>query len=203
MAGKSSVRDQYHHGQLRDALTQAALRILEAEGLEALSLRRVAAMVGVSHSAPAHHFPTLRALHTALAAIGFARFESAMRLAREAAPPDPVEQMRAACRGYLAYATTNPALFRLMFTFSALDWDEPALCRISQAAYDQLAQIVAPAAARLGLTSPEAVAALERLVWSQIHGEAHLMIDKKLAPVEAGAAPVDLAALLFAAPRVA
>ena len=84
-----------------EALLAAALDLLEEDGLDKLSLRRVAARVGVSHAAPAHHFPTMRSLQTALATIGFVRFDAAMREARDAASPDPMAQLRAAERGYL------------------------------------------------------------------------------------------------------
>lgn len=192
-------KPSYHHGDLRNALVAAALDLLEEDGLEKLSLRRVAARVGVSHAAPAHHFPTLRALLNALARIGFERFDAAMRAARQAAPPDPMAQMRAAERGYLAYAEANPALFRLMFTTTLLDWDDPALVAASSAGYGQLVEICAPAAAHLGIADPAGIAALETLVWSVAHGRAHLAIERKIPPLPDTPAAVDLTGLLFGA----
>ncbi|PZQ50078.1 MAG: TetR family transcriptional regulator [Rhodovulum sulfidophilum] len=190
-------RPTYHHGDLRNALLAAALELLEAEGRERLSLRRVAARVGVSHAAPAHHFPTLRALLTALATIGFERFDAAMRRARQAATPDPAAQLRAAEAGYLAYARANPALFRLMFDATLLDWTDPALVRASEPGYAQLVEICAPAAARLGITDRAGRAALERLVWSVAHGRAHLSIDGKIPPGLDGPPAIDLTTLLI------
>lgn len=194
-------KPKYHHGDLRNALLLAALDILEADGLDALSLRGVAARVGVSHAAPAHHFPTLRALLNGLATIGFERFAASMRDARARAPADPASQMRAAERGYLDFAVSQPALFRLMFTATLLDWDDAALIAAADAGRGQLVEICAPAATHLGLTNPETRAALERLVWSQAHGRAHLTIERKfpadcVLPDDAGA--IDLARLLFA-----
>lgn len=189
-------RPPYHHGDLRNALLAAALDLLEEDGLDKLSLRRVAARVGVSHAAPAHHFPTMRALLTALATIGFTRFDAAMRAAREAATPDPMAQLRAAERGYLAYAEANPALFRLMFTTTLLDWGDPDLVAAGDAGYAQLVEICAPAAQHLGIDHADGRAALEQLVWSQAHGRAHLAIEHKLPPSAATPA-VDLTGLLF------
>ena len=94
---------RYHHGDLRNALVQAALSMLEKDGLDRLTLRGVAAAVGVSHAAPGHHFGTLTGLRTALAAIGYARFGASMRAERAAAPDDPAAQMRAARRGVNAF----------------------------------------------------------------------------------------------------
>ncbi|HEY0912120.1 MAG TPA: TetR family transcriptional regulator, partial [Bradyrhizobium sp.] len=52
----------YHHGALRDALLQAAERVLERDGLSGLTLRAVAREAGVSHAAPTHHFGDLTGL---------------------------------------------------------------------------------------------------------------------------------------------
>jgi AcrR family transcriptional regulator len=193
------ARPSYHHGNLREALVAAALDILENEGLEALSLRKVAARVNVSHAAPAHHFPAMKDLLTGLASVGFTRFDEAMRKERNRSSADPAAQMRAAELGYVTFATDNPALFRLMFTTPLINWDDPSLHLPARAAQAQLIEICAPAARDLGLDTPEKRLVLERLVWSQIHGQAHLIIDHKM-PVSLASmreAPIDLAGLLF------
>ena len=192
----------YHHGDLRKALIDTGLAMLEEHGLEGLTLRKLAARVGVSHAAPEHHFPTLKHLMTAFAIEGFRLFAASMREAMTAAPGDPAEQLRAAARGYLAFATGHPHLFRLMFTANRLDWDDPALGPPADAAHAVLEEISAPVAARLKLDTPEGRAAVEQLVWSQIHGHAHLMIDGKLqreggSGEEPFAAPLDLASVLL------
>ena len=68
----------YHHGDLHDALLQAAERVLERDGLAGLTLRAVAREAGVSHAAPTHHFGDLTGLVSELAAIGFRQFNAAM-----------------------------------------------------------------------------------------------------------------------------
>ena len=192
----------YHHGDLRQALLQAALAMIEESGLEALSIRKIAARVGVSHAAPEHHFPSMRHLMTAMAGEGFQIFTHSMIEERQKSPAVPVEQMRAATRGYLGYARAHPALFRLMFTAGLLDWEDALLVEKARAAYDQLREICAPAADSRGLTTEAERTALEHLVWSQIHGQAHLMIDQKL-PDPNGAdclslpVPLDIAAIVF------
>jgi AcrR family transcriptional regulator len=192
----------YHHGDLRQALIDTGLTMLEEHGLEGLTLRKLAARVGVSHAAPEHHFPTLRHLMTAFAVEGFRLFAASMRAAMAAASDDPAEQLRAASRGYLAFATSHPHLFRLMFTASRLDWDDPAMAQPANAARAVLEEISAPVAKRMKLDTPEGRAAVEQLVWSQIHGHAHLMIDGKLqredgTGYEPFVAPLDLASVLL------
>tara|TARA_R110001592_G_scaffold88520_3_gene260711 strand:- start:16621 stop:17196 length:576 start_codon:yes stop_codon:yes gene_type:complete len=56
----------YHHGNLREALLQAALTLLDNEGIASVGIRQVAKLVGVAHSAPANHFKNKSALFTAL-----------------------------------------------------------------------------------------------------------------------------------------
>ena len=64
----------YHHGDLKSAVLAAAEKILETEGVDALTLRAVARMVGVSHTAPKNHFGDLEGLLSELAAVGYRSF---------------------------------------------------------------------------------------------------------------------------------
>ena len=71
-------RANYHHGDLRRALIEAGWAIVEEDGPEALTLRGVARQAGVSHAAPAHHFPDKAALVEAMAVEGWNRFGAAL-----------------------------------------------------------------------------------------------------------------------------
>src|SRR4029079_14956503 len=71
MATSSRRKRPYHHGDLEAALLRAAGKLLDKEGVEALSLREVARRAGVSHAAPYRHFPERDALLAALAVEGF------------------------------------------------------------------------------------------------------------------------------------
>jgi AcrR family transcriptional regulator len=193
---------KYHHGDLRQALIGEGLGLLEEGGLEGLSLRKIAARAGVSHAAPEHHFPTLRHLLNALAAEGFTRFAASMRDEMRASPPSPANQLRAASRGYLAFAVGSPHLFRLMFSANRLDWDDAELGRAATVSRSLLSEICRPVAEARGLDTPDGRARIEQLVWSQIHGYSHLVIDGKFmqadgASCEPSVAPIDLAALLL------
>jgi len=79
----------YHHGDLKPAVLAAAEKILETEGVDALTLRAVARMVGVSHTAPKNHFGDLEGLLSELAAVGYGRFGAALLAAMESAGADP------------------------------------------------------------------------------------------------------------------
>ena len=168
---------RYHHGDLRRALVDAGLAILEEEGLAALTLRGVAARAGVSHAAPAHHFPTLKDLVTALATLAFERFHAAIEAGLAAAGPRPEDKVRGACAAYVGFATANPGLFRLMFSGEKLRPADPALQTAARAARTQLADFAAPMADELGLADPQDRVAFERLIWATVHGYAHLAVE--------------------------
>src|SRR5947199_7464628 len=69
----------YHHGDLHDALLNAAETVLERDGVQGLTLRAAAREAGVSHAAPTHHFGDMTGLLSELAAVGFRRFGAALR----------------------------------------------------------------------------------------------------------------------------
>ena len=172
-----SNRQNYHHGDLRNALVHAGLELLEAKGAEALSLRAIATRAGVSHAAPAYHFGNLRGLLTALAAEGFERFAAALASERAAGEAAPRAQVYAAGRAYVRFARAHPALFRLMFSSKRLDPADPTIQSASERAYTQLKEIVAGLGATMKIESPETRAELELIVWSLAHGFAHLALD--------------------------
>src|SRR6185436_14554936 len=99
----------YHHGALRDALLQAAEKVLERDGLPGLTLRAVAREAGVSHAAPTHHFGDLTGLLSELAAIGYRQFNEAMVAANTTGS---VEQKGlASAKAYVAFAQAHPGLY--------------------------------------------------------------------------------------------
>ena len=104
----------YHHGDLAAALLDAGEAELAEKGVEGFSLRGVAKRAGVSHAAPAHHFGDARGLLTAIATRGFERLIARQQDFQREAPPIPRAQLEASGLGYVAFATENPALFRLM-----------------------------------------------------------------------------------------
>jgi AcrR family transcriptional regulator len=191
-------RRNYHHGDLRNALLQAALAMVDEIGLEQLSLRKIAASVGVSHAAPEHHFPSMRHLFNAMATWGFQTFVQTIGAEIDRAAGDGAEILRAARRGYLTFARAHPNVLRLMFSSGHLDWSAAELCEAADVAWTQLLDLSGPAARHLGLETEAERRQLAGLIWSQIHGEAHLTIDHKL-PEENGAGTLDMASLIFGA----
>lgn len=109
-----ATRQNYHHGNLREALLTAAAAELEATGHESLSLRALAHATGVSAGAPYRHFADRDSLLMALVETGFDQLLVAYRQARDGGVA-PASRLEQACRAYIAFAVRSPQLFRLMF----------------------------------------------------------------------------------------
>jgi AcrR family transcriptional regulator len=172
----------YHHGALRDALLEAAERVLERDGLPGLTLRAVAREAGVSHAAPTHHFGDLTGLVSELAAIGFRQFNAAMAAACGGGELSIDQRGMARAKAYVAYAQAHPGMYGLMFRTERLDYSRPSLHEAAEASFAGLAGAIA--AKRQETISEDALtldqaAAIAR-AWSLVHGFTMLLLDGRL-----------------------
>lgn len=181
------VEKPYHHGDLRAALLAAAEAELAEKGVEGFSLRSVAKRAGVSHAAPAHHFGDAGGLLTALAAEGFRRFQATLD-AREEGARDPHEKAIRAGLGYLDFAMSRPALFRLIFSSAKPDYASAELIAAAGVAYDHLVGLVQA----LGGGEADVIA-----LWAASHGIADLATGHKLRTLQ-GKSPAEREALIRA-----
>lgn len=168
----------YHHGDLRSALLREADRQLRAHGIDALSLRRVAEAVGVSRTAPYHHFRDKQALLSALAEDGFRELEQLM----ERLPVRPgatlTRDLRRFVRAYLAFALEHPTRYELMFGHRLWKAGEvdASLREVAHRTFRRYAahmQALVPATGRRG-RGPLRIA---QASWATLHGLCRLMID--------------------------
>src|SRR5580704_9489378 len=114
----------YHHGDLRTALIAAGRELLAENGERGFTLRECARRAGVSHAAPAHHFPTVGDLLAEIAAAGFEDLTTSMRQFAEEAPAgDAPGCLMGLGRGYVAFALGNRAVFQLMFRSETFSFD--------------------------------------------------------------------------------
>ena len=175
-----SKRTAYHHGDLRRALLEASLALIDEAGIGALSLREAARKAGVSHNAPYHHFKDRGSLLAALAEEGFAELSAEMTAARAAAP-DARTRLEACGQAYVRFALKSPARFKLMFRPElAAPSAEGAVARASTPALDTLTAAIVEAQAA-GLAPPGDPRPLVLTCWSAVHGLASLWLDGPLA----------------------
>lgn len=167
----------YHHGDLRAAALKAAEKILETEGVDALTLRALARAVGVSHTAPKNHFGDLQGLLSELAAVGYRRYGEALVGTMEAAGTDPRQRMRAMGRAYVAFARAHPNLFVLMFRGERLDMTRACL----REAIEGTRQALRAATTSIAADAPPLqLAARATASWALVHGFAMLLLDGRL-----------------------
>ena len=160
---------------LDQRLVEIGLELLSSEGIEALTLRRLAREAGVSHGAPLRHFPSLAALRSEIAARGFTMLSQAVERESEALPPGSgaLARLRAAGHGYARLALARPSLFALMFRPDLLDRENPRFLQEATTAYGHLLRLV-QAAQDTGWHPEHDTSVLASSVWSAIHGFASL-----------------------------
>ena len=125
---KSQVRTSYHHGNLRESLVAAAVRLIETHGLEQVSVRDVAKAVGVSPGAPFRHFPNRTALLTAVAEEAMDRLQTEIEKAStEARDQTPLLKYRAIGVGFLSWAFRNPVHFQVISARAVIDFEGSSL----------------------------------------------------------------------------
>lgn len=190
---------RYHHGALREALLEAAERILRRDGIGGLSLRAAAREAGVSHAAPKNHFGDVTGLLSELAALGFERFAATIGRGLQA-EDSPDRRLAALGRGYVAFARAHPDLFLLMFRSERLDMSRPALRAAAGGSLRLLSEAVGARRGERMAGNPTLDQLAEIAVsWSLAHGFSMLLIDNRLRPLLAELPPDTGADLLFSA----
>ena len=168
-------KQAHHHGNLREALIECGLNILNKDGASALTLRACAADAGVSHAAPSHHFNGLSGLQTAIAARGFAQLSQTMIEQLETAQAGPRDKLTAICLGYIIFATRHSALMTLMFNAGLNFDDDPELKENSAKAFEILETHCAPFQ-----PISKQQNSTEIMIWSLVHGYAQLSVGGKI-----------------------
>ena len=190
---------RYHHGDLRASLIQAGTERLEKQGIEGLTLRKLANDIGVSRTAPYHHFKDKSALLSAIAAQGFVRWHEVAQQIFEQEDRPIDERLRVFIHRYIGFAADNPQLYELMFGRTL--WQPGA-------ASDDLKQVAYPSfqyqvsMTRLWqqhglLPEHQDPLRLAQVTWGTLHGIARLLIDGIYADSSHIDAMCDCAADLF------
>ena len=175
-----SAKSAYHHGNLRDELVLQGMAVLESEGMAALSMREIARRIGVTQTAPLHHFDKAGLL-AAIAALGFRKlFEFRMEALKD--KRDPRERLMAVMLAYVEYALAHPALFHLMHGPEIPDKTQyPELNEAATRSYSILETAVADfLLASEGSMDRSREATLA--AWTACHGLATILINPQNTP---------------------
>jgi len=174
--GPGTERRGYHHGNLREALVEAAIELIAVNGPAGFTIAEAARFAGVSPAAPYRHFRDADALIAEVALRGFERFAEALAAAWADGRPDPVRAFEALGRAYLTFAREQPAFYAAMFEARIAPEDHPGL----QTAADRAFAVLRDACTRLAADLPREArppALMMALhIWSMSHGIASLFL---------------------------
>jgi AcrR family transcriptional regulator len=169
-------RRGYHHGNLREALIDAALELIAAKGPAGFTIAEAARLAGVSPAAPYRHFRDADALLAEVAVRGFDRLADRLGKAWNGGRPDAVRAFEDQGRAYLAFAREEPAFYAAMFDSRIATETHPGL----QAAGDRAFAVLRDAADQVAATVPKGrrppsmMMALH--IWAMAHGIASLFV---------------------------
>lgn len=167
-------RRGYHHGNLREALIKAALKLIAEKGPSGFSFAEAARAAGVSPAAPYRHYRDRDALMADVASRGFEAFEAKLSAAWKDGTPEPFTAFERLGRAYLDFARREPAQFSAMFESGLAFTAFPEL----HSAGDRAFNILRDACAALIATMPEAkrppVMMMALHIWALSHGIASL-----------------------------
>lgn len=174
-----AARKGYHHGNLREALVAATLRLIEERGPLGFTLAEAARAAGVSPAAPYRHFQGREALVEEAARQGFLLFAERLEGAWNNGAPSTLSAFLRMGEAYLAFAQSNPGHYAAMFESGLSTAGKPDLARASDRAFSVLVSAAATLAERLppGRRPPAGMVANH--IWAFSHGIVELFARGK------------------------
>lgn len=136
---RSRGRRGYHHGNLREALIDAALDLIAEKGPGGFTFADAARSAGVSPAAPYRHFRDRDALVADVAKRGFTLLTEDLVRASEAGDPKPIRRLEQIGQAYIEFARREPALFSAMFE-SGQSYEAPEVRAAEERAFSVLVE---------------------------------------------------------------
>ncbi len=171
--GDRTERRGYHHGNLREALVEAALALIATKGAAGFTVAEAARQAGVSPAAPYRHFRDAEALLDEVAIRGFDRLAGALAAAWNDGRPDPASSFEAIGAAYLAFARREPAFYAAMFEARSAGI-APAVTAASDRAFAVLRQAAERLASRATKPAGAPPLMMALHLWALSHGTAAL-----------------------------
>lgn len=162
----------------RAAIVDAASKLLEDSGPEAVTLRAVGEAAGVSRSAPYRHYADKAALMRALAERALRQIARRIRHGAER-HQGAWQRVRAGCQAYIDYAVERPHHYQLVFGDTPIAEPDPGLEEAADNAMAAVGELVAQAQ-DAGLLRPGPTREIATIVWVLLHGLAALQITGHL-----------------------
>lgn len=190
----SPRRSSYHHGNLKQALIEATLQLIEEGNAEAVTVRAAAKRAGVSSGAPFRHFPNRTALMTAVAEEAMRRFRAEIISALDkVAAGDALARLLALGTAYLRWVLRNPTHFKVISARDLIDFEgSESLRRDNQETHAVIDGLLAEAQLR-GLLRADDLTHLPLAARALVYGLARMFIDGHLPQSGVAAADAETA----------
>jgi AcrR family transcriptional regulator len=185
-------RDSYHHGDLKRALTSAALSLVAEKGPKGFTLTEAARRAGVSAAAPYRHFADKAELLATVAEQGFRELHADLAAAANRAS-DPKDRVIELGRTYVHWALTHPDYYQVMFGTESLKAQHPGLAAAAEQAFGELLDAITKCQ-QAGTAQGDDPLEIAAPLWSLVHGIASLGIGGDLRAVGVHRPPEDMVA---------
>ena len=174
-------RDSYHHGDLKRALTSAALTLVAEKGPKGFTLTEAARRAGVSAAAPYRHFADKAELLATVAEQGFHELHADLTAAADAAS-EPKARVIELGRAYVRWAVAHPDHYQVMFGAENVKADHPTLAAAAEQAFGDLLDAI-NRCQEAGIVEGQDPREIAAPLWSLVHGVASLAIGGELRAV--------------------
>ena len=184
---EATKHSTYHHGDLRSSLIDNATAMITEQGIESLSLRKLAERIGVSRTAAYHHFKDKNDLLSAIAAQGFSLWQSKAEQIFENKKLSEQEKYHTFVHFYVHFATQNAAIYKLMFGSTLWKKQEnndhssskssQELIDVAYPSFQYQVEMTQAWQANGILPKSQNSLRLAQVTWATLHGIAQLVID--------------------------
>ena len=164
----------YHHGNLRQALVDAALELVEEKGPTGFTLSEAAKQAGVTPAAVYRHFAGREDLIAEAARQGYEIFADLMEYAFETGQPSALAAFEATGRAYLAFARRHPGHYIAMFESGISVNHSPELAHVSARARSVLERAASGLMRHVPHEKRPPAAMVSAHVWAMSHGVVEL-----------------------------
>jgi AcrR family transcriptional regulator len=171
--GRSGPRG-YHHGNLKEALIDAALELIAQKGPAGFTFAEAARWAGVSPAAPYRHFRDREELLADVARRGFEQFETVLARAWDAGRPDAFTAFDRLGKAYLHFARSEPAYYSAMFEAGIPPETNPQLREAGERAFAVLRAAAERLVAAMPAQDRPPVLMMALHIWAMSHGIASL-----------------------------
>lgn len=173
----------YHHGDLQSSLLATATAMITEQGIEALSLRKLALRIGVSRTAAYHHFKDKNDLLSAIAAQGFITWQKQAEQIFNNNKLTDKEKYQQFVQYYVRFATENASIYKLMFGSTLWKKEHESqnssqpLIDVAYPSFQYQVKMTKTWQQKGILPKSQNTLRLAQVSWATLHGIAQLVID--------------------------